>query len=532
MTNIIKGGGEYTAFVKLNDISKNIIAISKDVTLNDMPSRAAAATTYINEAQNISDTTTMNLNSYTIAEPGDSVDLDDTFSVIWNPNMSGKYTLQRMDRLEFTDAMKLTTWVEDIKKVFTSKMEEIKANGSVYTQTNTNANNAATAFDQLLNDRNFQEIQKLEKYVMYHMYYFPGGSPKLRINGHGTDTDKQEFDNLDASVDPFSNSWDPRYMVDYIDAAHQGGFHKWFITVINTDAQTTFKPMSFSQFMSQFVTSNAVDWVSGEVDPIFSTELAGAMAGIEFMSKLDALINFLQDEAGSKVINKTRWAKVSSKLANAIAKNKLALSNNLIKQTETEFKRENIGWMAPNWDYAFDCAQYTAELTRRYDEYNEFKEKLWALLKESPSLQLCTNNVNVTGNNITIQQEMSCVQTIQDSTATTNISGPTTHIDGGNDVTPSNIREPTTTPMLEPAPNVTATTEHVAESDAEHKPVAEPETSNVKLYVIVALVIVIIIIIGLAWFKLMYKPGSKMQHVPQQSQTLKQKGGYYEFRFV
>ena len=235
----IKRGGEYTAYENISSLHDKIHDIEK---LESTTTKSDEATKLADEAQMIYTNTINKLNEY-IAQSYDTLELNDTFTVTWSPNDKNKYTLQRQDELTFDSTSQLSNWVADVKRVFDIKMNDVKNEANTYVHDNNNANDAVSAFDQLLNDRNFQEIQKLERYVTYHMFYFPGGVPKLRINGHGIDTDEQEYDNLDVKIDPFANNWDPRYMVDYINAARQGGFHKWFISVVNSDDKTTFIPI-------------------------------------------------------------------------------------------------------------------------------------------------------------------------------------------------------------------------------------------------------------------------------------------------
>lgn len=259
---------------------------------------------------------------------------------------------------------------------------------------------------QLMNDRTFQRIQEIEKQLLYRRFYFPGGSPKLRVAGTGKDTDEVEYDGSSANVDPFDH-WDPRYLQEYITIAQQNGFHRWFIAII----ADKFTPVSFTQ--AEEMMRQCINWTTGviaEDGACNSTDICGVIAGLIYFDKIDAFFDEMQ--IGSKdmfnrrvrVINNDIIAPLVSKIANV-----------LVQQSQANFKSKNYGWMAQDNQYAFDSAQYLTEWKELEVKYDEYRAKVWEILTNINALELCSNNVNVTGNNITIQQSMSCVQNIQEA---------------------------------------------------------------------------------------------------------------------
>ena len=484
-------GNEYDYYKELDEINKKMIDIEQqNLTISEKDLKAKEL---IAEAEKVISNATIKLKTYTTST---DLKLNNTVNVNWSKTEDGTYELERVDNKTFKNDSELKEWKSDISTTLNSELEIIKSNSKSYIKTNTNADNAALAFDALLNDDNFKEIEKLERYIQYRMFYFPGGLPKLKINGHGKDNEYEEYDNLDSKVDPFSENWDYRYIRDYVEVARSNSFHRWFIAVIPSSTKTTFKPMNFGQFYTDYVKQAPLMWIneSFDEDKVPATlkfdELAGAMAGLEFMDKLDSFIAYLK-EMQVDVVTKKRFNTLKGKLSTFIQM-KNELNNNLIKQSEEEFKNNNIGWLARSYDYAFDCAQYTAELIRRRDEYEKFKEQLWAVLKTSPAINLCTNYTSVTGNNVSIVQEMKCVQVIQDSETTTDVSNSYDTIDGGANIPDLSVENNTpTTPTTIPTPTTTPNND-------------KKEESSVIWYVILG-VIIIAVISGIAYAIYIYK---------------------------
>ena len=280
---------------------------------------------------------------------------------------------------------------------------------SVIESKNDTSKNAAMALSELLNDTTFQEIQEIEKQILYRKFYFPGGIPKLRIAGQGINkpNDDFEYDQSTDDIDPFDH-WDPRYLNEYIVIAKQNGFHRNFIYYNGRD----FNTINFSQAYE--VLKNCVNWTTGKIDTTGSCdkyEVAGIIGGLLYFDKVTSFVEETK-LAGGKTNIFNRVVLYNSDIIQPTVDK---LANGLIQQSEKNFKNNNFGWMANNNKYAFDSAQYLSRWMELENQYNEYRERVWDILKDLNALQLCTNNVDVTGNNITIQQEMSCIQTITGS---------------------------------------------------------------------------------------------------------------------
>lgn len=277
--------------------------------------------------------------------------------------------------------------------------------------TNVKANSSSTstgseALLQLMNDPTFQRIQEIEKQLLYRRFYFPGGIPKLRVAGTGVSNDTVEYDGSTNMVDPFDH-WDPRYLQEYIAIAQQNGFHRWFIAIVSDK----FIPMSFTQ--AEKMMRQCINWTTGVIADdggCNSTDVCGVIAGLIYFDKIDAF--FDEMNVGNKNMFNTRVRVINNDVIGPLVSK---IANVLVQQSQANFKEKNYGWMAQDNQYAFDSAKYLVEWKELEVKYDEYRAKVWEVLTNINALELCSNNVNVTGNNITIQQSMSCVQNIQDA---------------------------------------------------------------------------------------------------------------------
>lgn len=294
----------------------------------------------------------------------------------------------------------------NINLQFNQVLNEMEKDVSSISAKNDTNINASMALSQLMNDKTFQEIQEIEKQILYRKFYFPGGIPKLRVVGQGINkkTDDFEYDQSLEGSDPFDH-WDPRYLKDYIVVAKQNGFHRNFIYYDGKE----FKTMNFSQ--ASEVLKKCINWSTGKIDTDGACdkyEIAGIIGGLIYFDKVSSFVG----ETGLAGGKTSMFNRVYTYNGDLIIPTIEKIANGLIQQSEKNFKNNNFGWMANDNKYAFDSAQFLSKWIELENEYNEYKEKVWKILEETNALQLCTNNVNVTGNNITIQQEMSCMQTI------------------------------------------------------------------------------------------------------------------------
>ena len=302
--------------------------------------------------------------------------------------------------------------LNDFKNKTNELVSEMEKNVNTISSKETTESDASMALSQLMNDNTFKEIQEIEKQILYRKFYFPGGIPKLRIAGTGTNkkTDEFEYDQTTGDRDPFDH-WDPRYLDTYIIIAKQNGFYKNFIYYDGYD----YKTINFTQAAN--LLKKCVNWSTGKIEEDGACdkyEIAGVLGGLKYFDKIDSFLESSSIAGGkSSIFNKTYI--VNGDLINPMIEKLEALTNQSMK----EFKEKNFGWMANSNKYAFDSAQYLEKWLTLEKQYEEYKDKVWKILENTNALQLCTNNVNVTGNNITIQQEMSCIQSISGDSKTT-----------------------------------------------------------------------------------------------------------------
>lgn len=269
-------------------------------------------------------------------------------------------------------------------------------------------NDASFALSQLMNDSTFKEIQEIEKQILYRKFYFPGGIPKLRVVGNGVNkkTDEFEYDGTEegSDKDPFDH-WDPRYLKEYVMEAKQNSFHKNFIYYNGID----YKTMNFYQAAN--VLKKCVNWSTGKIEEDGACdkyEVTGILGGLKYFDKINSFLESNPEVAGGKMSLFNKVYVINGDLIN-LSVEKL---ESFIQQSEKEFKENNFGWMANSNKFAFDSAQYLERWMNLEKKYEEYKDRVWKILEGTNMLQLCTNNVNVTGNNISIQQEMSCIQKV------------------------------------------------------------------------------------------------------------------------
>ena len=175
-----------------------------------------------------------------------------------------------------------------------------------------------------------------------------------------------------------------------------------------------------------------------------------------------------------------------------------------IKQSKNDFIDKNYGWMAYSNDFAFDAAELLPEWLELQKKYDEYKERMWNILSGINALQVCTNNVNVTGNNITVNQAMSCVQTIQNSDTTENEEKQVEDDGHGNFETKRNEEiNKEEEKVIEETKNEDTT--NMEENINEN--VEENSGNNIVVYVIFG--VIIIVIFGVSLF-LLLKPPAKI----------------------
>lgn len=416
---------------------------------------------------------------------------------------------------------------EDVEKA-NKILTEMKKIVSEMDAKDDSKNSAAVALSQLMNDDTFNEIQEIEKQILYRRFYFPGGTPKLRVAGKGTNSpnDDFEYDQSTEGMDPFDH-WDPRYLKDYIVVAKQNGFYKNFIYF---DGYNTFKTINFSQ--ARDALKNCVNLSTGKINNSGGCnkyEVAGIIAGLIYFDKVSSFIDFFGT-------NERLFKNIISVNADLIEPLIDELED-LTGQSKKEFKENNFGWMANNNAFSFDSAQYLSRWFELESKYNEYKDKVWKILENTNALQLCSNNVNVVGNNITIQQGLSCAQSIsdgekakdeKDKSETKNEKGnvmnelKTTKADENGKVNTTITNDvDKVKSFLDKTLNDGKVNEdsNETETETENEPEPEPENENEnstsnKSFMII-LVILIVIIISISFYLLFksYSGGNKSPNI-------------------
>lgn len=291
----------------------------------------------------------------------------------------------------------LNDWINDVDKLYATRLEEMEANVKQYEETKINSNDAASAFSRLLADDNFNKIRELEKQLEYRKFYFPGGEAQLKVVKNG-------------DMAPLGNSWDPRYIPEYINIAKQNGFHYWFIKPkVN---ENYYEPCSVEQVWSEC--SNKIDWMNRKYIENGNNrfqEIVAMFVGMKYAGKFGVLASYIKSVGENEIkINQLMLEDVYDNLGKNQTGPMMKKLVSLVGQDD--FVTKDVGKYIANDDMAFDAAGILDELMKRNEEYNKFKENLWNILKENPVLNLCTNNAIMTGNNITVTQMMECSQTI------------------------------------------------------------------------------------------------------------------------
>lgn len=294
------------------------------------------------------------------------------------------------------------------------------------------ADNAAAALAGLeelakLDDGTMKRIEELERKILYRQFYFPGDTAVKRYPGLGTDIPgKVKYDQIPGDRDLFSR-WDPRYLDDYIGQAQQQGFHRHFLYFNGTDIQT----IDFTEakdILLPCLINNDVDTTRAGCN---AEMIYGILVGLRYMNKVKAFV---------KEFGKTLG--LSEGIVKDILKNgdqwvescEIKLQS-FIGQTRSDFINKDIGYQAYDQKYAFDIAEYAQEWRDAQAKYQEYKNKIWQILKQTNAINICTNNVSgIVQGNATIQQANDCQMRIGDIVNSKDEISSTTK-DGTNDQT-------------------------------------------------------------------------------------------------
>lgn len=266
---------------------------------------------------------------------------------------------------------------------------------------------------KLLDNGILSKITELEKNIMYRRFYFPGGIPRKLIPGVGVDTDKYRFDNISGERDVLLH-WDPRYLDDYLQQEQQNGFHKHFLYFDGKQI------VSASYVLARTIIMDKIDFMMGLYLNNFASvselyKVYGIVGGIEYAGKTE---NFISEYADVIGITKKGWSLVliyGDRFISQVIKQ----IENFVGQTQNEYQTYDFGFMAPdNRKDLWFADNLMEEWEKLQDQYNIYKEKIWAILEKTNVLNLCSNYnmfVGVNLGNISVNQAFECINNITKS---------------------------------------------------------------------------------------------------------------------
>lgn len=358
-----------------------------------------------------------------------------------------------------------------------------------------NAAESVAGLEQLgmLDKGSLAKLEAIEKKIFYRRFYFPGGVAEKRMPGLGTDKPGEyKYDQLpgDRYV---MDSWDPRYLDDYITQARQNAFHKHFIYFDGVEN----KPISFEDAYN--VLKFSIN--GGKIDGDNKREAVGIVVGLMYMGKLGL---FLKDYASDLQTTSTLLQQ-SLKNMQDYTRDATSALVGLIRQScpnilagKSEFITSDVGWLAEDNKYAFDISKYAAEWQAMQKEYNEYKEKIWNILKNVKNLNLCTNiNKGIQVGNVNIQQQMECIQKVTSAAAVDDKPKEEPQAEVPKLPPPAPKPAPAPTPPP-PAPEPVAPTPPPAPEPAQPQAMPQPAApSNNNMMIIIVLVGVVVVLIGI-----------------------------------
>lgn len=287
-------------------------------------------------------------------------------------------------------------------------------------------------------DRDVQiKIENMEKELTFRRFYFPGCDMRLRIQGKGIDTATVRY-SKDKLV-----SFDPRYMEEYIkyangsnssSSAGSGDFYQWMIRY-DHNSKTTIQ-LDFDNAFE--LIQNYYD-NSGKMKSIFEKDenayltVCSVFGALKYFNKLESckfngqllypgFIEYV-DQRGKRnssyditTLRSDNFEKFMSANASKINMciNKL---EDLTGQSMYNFINKDNGYFAPE-RLAFGLNKDWFTVWNSYQQqYQDYKNKVWQILKDKQSLQICVNRDNsinqvAQGGEMTLTQMNNCVQNI------------------------------------------------------------------------------------------------------------------------
>lgn len=267
----------------------------------------------------------------------------------------------------------------------------------------------------LLNDDAYKKIEAIYRQILYRSFYFPGGIPKKRIRGVGTDTAELEYDQ-DPTAFGSSGSWDPRYSDDYIERAKMEGFHKNFLYVVDGEVKT----MSFHEAAQEL--RGCFQLGKFNTNNCDKSKVISIIVGLRYMNKIKPFLTEYGHEEDLNV-TETDLKNLLTYAPQEVMKFEGVLQGT-IGQTRSEFIGNNYGWVADEREHlAFDRGKFAASYMAEKKKFQEYADKLWGILQNVKALNLCANidrSYNQ-GDNIKHEQKNTCALNIRNEMAAKNV---------------------------------------------------------------------------------------------------------------
>lgn len=262
---------------------------------------------------------------------------------------------------------------------------------------------------KMLDNGALSKIENIEKQIMYRSFYFPGGKVRRLHSGLGTDDANNKYDQIPGERDLFAR-WDPRYLDDYVTQAKQKGYHRHFLYYNGK----TILPISFDEAKIKLQSCLTSDGLDKSISACDEYDIYGILNGLLYMGKAESFLAE-QDNARDLQLSVSKIRNMLNLKATSINKAANNALNMLIGQSSSEFINDDVGWSAELQKYAFDIVEYAAEWDSLQADYKKYKEQIWEILKNTNTLNLCTNvTKGIISGDVNINQEMDCAVRIGD----------------------------------------------------------------------------------------------------------------------
>lgn len=332
---------------------------------------------------------------------------------------------------------------------------------------------ALNALDEfrLLSGDVIERMEDLDRYVLYHRFYFPGENVYLHIEGSGVGNDVKYREENGGIV------FDPRFIQSYVDEARQNGFANHVIMF--NPMQGTYVSKSIRDIYDIFhnnisiynTSSNKWRYIyypeTGDEIEGFNTRdlVLSAIASMDYFDKWSIFNKFYSyDPSIIQGIQTVRNFYENPTNNRYLISQFIANLGFFIGQQKDDFIHNDYGYLA-SVKLAFDCESQIEELNKNEAMYEEYKDKLWNVLEHIPNLSLSGNYISGTivasgDANISITQMSEMItdyaeqQTVQPSENPTPSTPeqPEAKPEENNSIPPQ-PQQPTITPSTEPTEN-------------------------------------------------------------------------------